>query len=53
MFAIGGEPHHKRDGTLGCQGTPFGPLPGVLFSIFSILGWLHTPGDPGVGHIYM
>jgi hypothetical protein len=40
-------------GTLGCQGTPFGPLPGVLFIICSILGWFHTPGDPGVEHIYM
>jgi hypothetical protein len=40
-------------GTLGCQGTPFGLLPGVLFSIFFILGWFHTPEDPGLGHICM
>jgi hypothetical protein len=41
-------------GTLGCQFTPFGHLQGVLFTIFSILGWLHTPEDPGVWvHLYV
>jgi hypothetical protein len=41
-------------GTLGCQFTPFGHLRGVLFTIFSILGWLHTPEDPGVWvHLYV
>jgi hypothetical protein len=26
-------------GTLGCRVTPLGHLPGVLFTIFSIMGW--------------
>jgi hypothetical protein len=39
--------------TLGCRGTPFGHLPGVLFSIFSILRWFHTPEASGVVHICM
>jgi hypothetical protein len=54
LNALTGEYTTNEIGTLGCQVTPFGHLPGVLFTIFSILEWSHTPEEPGVWvHLYV